>query len=453
LAVDGSEMLEATEAVPLAIDSLAVVEQFSAPEKVENLDLIHISDPVEDVDTTQPIPESETALVGDTYHQLTEIPRPKNSESPVEKPFSDPAVPNVIILEAINHTVSSFLSPYLTEIAVVLVVLKHRWRWKEEEDAPSRCLTGEFRVERAWAHWARLGRTKLIIASMVDNSELPFECLAVSTVPRPRTPPCCTLSIFLETRSTVIRNLTLARWIAIVCPNFVRMVQKFCWKLHRELNLFVLGEDVTKKEEERRRTKEEEEKNLESSVYTKRCVEREIACVEGEFRELGRLAFIFLSRVEDSWLIFVLLEVCGLNNGLDPAAWTTCIGKQYWASNNWRLNFCSQRDDSNQLLKWRLAGLLLSILEFCGSRCATNAWQDGFLTRVILHVMDSNVGACAILRSTILQSRELYLLDTIKLVIGPEGKKDGKKVILKLPGSLLKRLGFCSACTLWARCF
>jgi len=206
-------------------------------------------------------------------------------------------------------------------------------------------------------------------------------------------------------------------------------------------------------DQEGRRTKEEEEKNLESSVYTKRCVEREIACVEGEFRELGRLAFIFLSRVEDSWLIFVLLEVCGLNNGLDPAAWTTCIGKQYWASNNWRLNFCSQRDDSNQLLKWRLAGLLLSILEFCGSRCATNAWQDGFLTRVILHVMDSNVGACAILRSTILQSRELYLLDTIKLVIGPEGKNDGNKVILKLPGSLLKRLGFCSACTLWARCF
>jgi len=84
------------------------------------------------------------------------------------------------------------------------------------------------------------------------------------------------------------------------------MVQKFCWKLHRELNLFVLGVDMTKKEEERRRTKEEEEKNLESSVYTKRCVEREIACVEGEFRELGRLAFTFLSRVEDSWLIFVL---------------------------------------------------------------------------------------------------------------------------------------------------
>jgi tRNA-dihydrouridine synthase 1 len=43
--------------------------------------------------------------------------------------------------------------------------------------SPSRCLTGESRVERAWAHWAKLGRPKLIVAPMVDNSELPFRML------------------------------------------------------------------------------------------------------------------------------------------------------------------------------------------------------------------------------------------------------------------------------------
>ncbi|KAB1214757.1 tRNA-dihydrouridine(16/17) synthase [NAD(P)(+)]-like [Morella rubra] len=43
--------------------------------------------------------------------------------------------------------------------------------------SPSRCLTGESHFERAWAHWAKLGRPKLIVAPMVDNSELPFRML------------------------------------------------------------------------------------------------------------------------------------------------------------------------------------------------------------------------------------------------------------------------------------
>ncbi|GAV87857.1 Dus domain-containing protein [Cephalotus follicularis] len=42
---------------------------------------------------------------------------------------------------------------------------------------PSFPLSGEERVERAWAHWAKLGRPKLIVAPMVDNSELPFRML------------------------------------------------------------------------------------------------------------------------------------------------------------------------------------------------------------------------------------------------------------------------------------
>lgn len=42
---------------------------------------------------------------------------------------------------------------------------------------PNGYLSGESRIERAWAHWKKLGQPKLLVAPMVDNSELPFRML------------------------------------------------------------------------------------------------------------------------------------------------------------------------------------------------------------------------------------------------------------------------------------
>ncbi|KAH9602121.1 hypothetical protein KSS87_002249 [Heliosperma pusillum] len=42
---------------------------------------------------------------------------------------------------------------------------------------PTGYLTGEAHIERAWAHWTKLGRPKTVVAPMVDCSELPFRML------------------------------------------------------------------------------------------------------------------------------------------------------------------------------------------------------------------------------------------------------------------------------------
>ncbi|KVI02701.1 Aldolase-type TIM barrel, partial [Cynara cardunculus var. scolymus] len=44
-------------------------------------------------------------------------------------------------------------------------------------ETPNGYLTGEARIEKAWSHWKKLGEPKMIVAPMVDNSELPFRIL------------------------------------------------------------------------------------------------------------------------------------------------------------------------------------------------------------------------------------------------------------------------------------
>ncbi|KAL6222618.1 hypothetical protein ACLB2K_006010 [Fragaria x ananassa] len=79
------------------------------------------------------------------------------------------------------------------------------------ETPPFRSLSGESRIERAWAHWTKLGRPKLIVAPMVDNSELPFRMLCRKYGADAAYTPMLHSRIFTETEKYRIQEFTTCK--------------------------------------------------------------------------------------------------------------------------------------------------------------------------------------------------------------------------------------------------
>ncbi|GFP78942.1 tRNA-dihydrouridine(16/17) synthase [NAD(P)(+)]-like [Phtheirospermum japonicum] len=76
---------------------------------------------------------------------------------------------------------------------------------------PNGYLTGEARIEWAWAHWNKLGRPKLIVAPMVDNSELPFRMLCRKYGAQAAYTPMLHARIFSETEKYRSQEFTTCK--------------------------------------------------------------------------------------------------------------------------------------------------------------------------------------------------------------------------------------------------
>lgn len=77
--------------------------------------------------------------------------------------------------------------------------------------SPGRCVSGESRIDRAWAHWKNLGQPKLIVAPMVDNSELPFRMLCRKYGAEAAYTPMLHSRIFTETEKYRSQEFTTCK--------------------------------------------------------------------------------------------------------------------------------------------------------------------------------------------------------------------------------------------------
>ncbi|XP_051136320.1 uncharacterized protein LOC127254973 isoform X5 [Andrographis paniculata] len=76
---------------------------------------------------------------------------------------------------------------------------------------PNGYLAGEAQIERAWAHWNKLGRPKHIVAPMVDNSELPFRLLCRKYGAQAAYTPMLHSRIFTETEKYRSQEFTTCK--------------------------------------------------------------------------------------------------------------------------------------------------------------------------------------------------------------------------------------------------
>lgn len=139
---------------------------------------------------------------------------------------------------------------------------------------PNGYLSGESRIERAWAHWKKIGQPKFILAPMVDNSELPFRMLCRKYGAEAAYTPMLHARVFTESKKYRSQEFTTCKvslcthlmssaafefvvllvhilmWFEIICIFFLRMkmveidrrtvpflcnlvpmIQIYCWKL------------------------------------------------------------------------------------------------------------------------------------------------------------------------------------------------------------------------------
>ena len=76
---------------------------------------------------------------------------------------------------------------------------------------PPRAMNGGSRIDRAWDHWRRLGAPKLVVAPMVDNSELPFRMLCRKYGAEAAYTPMLHSRIFSETEKYRLTEFTTCK--------------------------------------------------------------------------------------------------------------------------------------------------------------------------------------------------------------------------------------------------